>query len=483
MKGRSENFIAITTFDTAEAHFFVHGVNRKNAADFEYRVVTKKGKTLVPWANITEFTNAKLQAQSTLPEMAYLGGFTADLGTCVIVDVRSKTEGKILTSAAIFWKPIRPSITQVYLPGELNFFLKHLARPWAKQTPEEVDKWKKSHQPAQLDPLTGLPKKLSVEATDNSLIFTLNADIYNGNQLEYKLAKDGDNSGKWKVNDFDNGFIWLKNLTPGQYVLKMRYTAQRQHVTDYLFRVKTPWYQSNWFKIVMGILVCASGGLVLSVIVHVKRRQEAERELAKKTKLQLELKSIYAQLNPHFIFNALSSIQGLINQQDIKGANSYLSDFARLMRESLNNGEKDQISLDKEMAALDTYLRLEQLRFRFSFQINADKNINAFDTEIPSLLLQPLVENAVKHGVSALQDKGRIGVNFTRIQNSMVVNITDNGGGFSANTGKSGFGLKLTRDRIKLLKEFNNDQPVTFEIKSNIPSGTNIELTFNNWFL
>ncbi|MEP6613130.1 MAG: histidine kinase, partial [Mucilaginibacter sp.] len=196
-----------------------------------------------------------------------------------------------------------------------------------------------------------------------------------------------------------------------------------------------------------------------------------------------ELKSIYAQLNPHFIFNALSSIQGLINKQDIKGANSYLSDFARLMRESLNNSNKDQTSLDKEMVTLETYLKLEQLRFGFMYQINIDKSINAYETEIPSLLLQPLVENAIKHGTSALQDKGEVAVNFTRRGNNMIVNVKDNGPGFLGNTNATGFGLKLTQDRIKLLNEFTKGQSITFEIKKNTPTGADIELTFNNWFL
>lgn len=481
MKTRSQNLVAITTFDTAKVYFILHGINSKNAADFEYRVMTGKAKTPAPWTGITKFIPATLK--SPFPGMAYIGGFVAGAGASVIADVRSKVTGKIVATAVVFRKPIQPAVTQVYLPDELNFFLKHLARPWAKQTPEEMDKWRRSSRSAQLDPLTGLPKRLSVEANDNNLIFILNADIYNKNQLEYKLVKNGDISEKWKVNDFDNGFIWLKNLKPGGYVLRMRYTAQREHVTAYPFEVKTPWYQSDWFHIIGGILICAFGGLILSLLVHFAKKKEAERELAKKTKLQLELKSIYAQLNPHFIFNALSSIQGLINIQDIKGANSYLADFARLMRESLNNGEKDHTSLDKEVAALDTYLKLEQLRFGFSYQINTDKNINAFDTEIPALLLQPLVENAVKHGVSALQDKGLISINFTRVQNNMLVNITDNGNGFMGDSGKSGFGLKLTRDRIKLLNEFNREQPVTFEIKSNTPSGTNVELIFNNWFL
>lgn len=102
---------------------------------------------------------------------------------------------------------------------------------------------------------------------------------------------------------------------------------------------------------------------------------------------------------------------------------------------------------------------------------------------MPSLLLQPLVENAIKHGISALQEKGEVAVNFTRRDNNMIVNIKDNGPGFLGNTNTDGFGLKLTHDRIKLLNEFTKGQPIKFEVKKNKSTGADIELTFNNWFL
>jgi len=245
----------------------------------------------------------------------------------------------------------------------------------------------------------------------------------------------------------------------------------------------TPWYDSNLFRIGMGILAAASLGFVLFFILNIRQREKAKEELSKKTKLQLELKAIYAQLNPHFIFNALSSIQGLINKQDIRGANSYLSDFARLMRESLNNGNKEQTPLKQELQTLETYLKLEQLRFGFNYTIDIDEHINVYETEVPSLLLQPLIENAVKHGVSSMQDKGAVSVSFVKDGNNLLVLVTDNGVGFPADKNSGGFGLKLTRDRIKLLNELSKEQIITFEINGNAPSGTKIELIFNNWFL
>jgi len=485
LKKHSKKFVAITTYDTSKAHFFLHGVYKNNAGEYEYRVTTNTNQLIIPWSAITKFTGADAMAALHVSQMAYLGGYSTDIGNSIIVDARSKRSGKIIATSVVAWKPIAPALSQLYRPGELNDFLKRLAHPWQtyRDSEREIKKWKELYPTGQFDPVTHQRKKFTVGPTDNNLIFYLAGDIYHKEQLEYELVKNDNTITPWKYNDFDNNFIWLKSLAPGRYLLKMRYTAQPEHVTTYPFEVKTPWYDSVLFKIIAGILSCASLGFVIFLIRHVKQKEHAERELAKKTKLQLELKSIYAQLNPHFIFNALSSIQGLINKQDIKGANSYLSDFARLMRDSLTNSNKEQTSLDKEILTLETYLKLEQLRFGFTYHINIDENINAYETEVPSLLLQPLVENAIKHGISALQEKGEVTVNFTRRENNMIVNIKDNGPGFLGNTNTGGFGLKLTHDRIKLLNEFTKGQPIKFEVKKNKPTGADIELTFNNWFL
>lgn len=473
---RPTEFIAINSFDTAKAQFFLHGVNKVNASQYEYRVMEGQ-KTIVAWSEIKKFTDAVLIKGSGMPEMAYLGGYKAALGQMIIVDTRKKGSARISATSVVAWVPIRPILSDIYSANELNIFLNRLSRPWS------FSKYRSQYPVKQIDNVTGLPRKFITEPRDNNLIFYLKADIYKKEQLEYELIKNDEVLIPWKSNDFDNGFIWLTNLKPGEYLLKMRYSAQRQHVTAYPFKIKTPWYESNAFRILAGILSCASLGFVVFFILHIKQKQKAGEELSKKTKLQLELKAIYAQLNPHFIFNALSSIQGLINKQDIKGANSYLSDFAGLLRESLNNSNKEQIALEQEVAALETYLKLEQLRFGFKFNISVADDINVCETEIPSLLLQPLVENAVKHGVSALQEKGIVSINFIRKQNDMIVSVTDNGAGFHSAPNTSGFGLKLTRDRIKLLNDFTNGQAISFEIKANVQAGTVADLTFKNWFL
>lgn len=477
-KSRPANFTTVSAFDTAKAQFFLHGVNRANAGEYEFRVLENLTKTIVPWSKITLFTDAALQRSSVLPEMAYLGGFSVPLGNKVIVDVRKKGSGVITSSSVVWWQQVKPILSDIYTANELNLFLSRLSRPWSVKE----SRWQKKYPASQLDPLTQLPKKLALNPADNNLIFYLRAEIYSRKQIEYEVIKDNKVYKKWQANDFDNCFIWLKNLPPGQYKLKFRYSMQPQNVSEYEFQLKTPWYQSTVFKITEGSLIAAFFGFIIFAILLIRQKSKAERELAKKTGLQLELKSIHAQLNPHFVFNALSSIQGLVNKKDIAGANNYLSVFGQLMRNSLVNSGRDQVTLGEEIKTLETYLKLEQLRFGFEYEIDVNKGINTFETEIPSLLLQPLVENAIKHGISGLQKEGKILLGFDRISTDMVVIIEDNGNGFEQANENSGYGLKLTRDRIKLLNQIMKGQAIQIEILTSPGNPTTVALTFKHWF-
>jgi LytS/YehU family sensor histidine kinase len=111
------------------------------------------------------------------------------------------------------------------------------------------------------------------------------------------------------------------------------------------------------------------------------------------------------------------------------------------------------------------------------------KDINVYETEIPSLLLQPLIENAIKHGISGLRENGIIDLSFKRDSNDMLVTLTDNGKGFLLQEKSGGYGLKLTVERIKLMNRVLKGQSIHFEIKASLGSPTKVYLIFSNWFL
>jgi len=190
-------------------------------------------------------------------------------------------------------------------------------------------------------------------------------------------------------------------------------------------------------------------------IYRVRIRRIREQEAAIRRIKELEIKAIRSQMNPHFIFNALNSIQSLINGNQFKEANIYLSKFAVLLRGVLNNSEKGTISLSDELQAVELYCQLEQLRFEFKFEINIDDDVKCDLIEIPGMIIQPLAENAVVHGLSGKGDQGKLDIQVKRQNGNICIGVSDNGVGLSPQIidtlSQKGFGLKLVEERINIL--------------------------------
>ena len=146
------------------------------------------------------------------------------------------------------------------------------------------------------------------------------------------------------------------------------------------------------------------------------------------------------------------------------------------------HNNREQIVLAVELKILDTYLKLEQLRFNFIYEITIDEAIHINETEIPSLLLQPLLENAIIHGIGDLKDKGHLVLSFTRRQKDMIVRIADNGAGFKDNPNNTGYGLKLTRERIELLNKILSGRQIVLDIDTEGTTLTTVNLIFYTWF-
>jgi two-component system LytT family sensor kinase len=207
-----------------------------------------------------------------------------------------------------------------------------------------------------------------------------------------------------------------------------------------------------------------------------RSREQGER-------IGLQLQSIRSQLNPHFVFNALSSIQGLMNTNDMDRANRYLARFAELTRRVLNTSEQEMVSLSDEMRLLENYLEMEQLRFGFQFLLSSEAGINADNTEIPGMLLQPFVENAVKHGIAGMGEQGRIEVLATREGKDLLFSVADNGKGFDAaavGTKENAFGTRLGRQQISLLNQRYGEGSLSVNIFSG-KEGTKILVRLKDW--
>lgn len=228
-------------------------------------------------------------------------------------------------------------------------------------------------------------------------------------------------------------------------------------------------------------LACSILGILSGLImVYIKRKnaKKLSTEQQQKNIAKLQLSSIRSQLNPHFMFNALSGIQNLMNKNEVDNANKYLAKFARLTRTVLD--DKELISLSQEKKLLDDYLQMEQLRFGFGYEIKHYEDLDLDNIEIPSMLLQPFVENAVKHGVAQKGTSGSIVIWFIKRGNDLLLTVTDNGSGFDTEKETKGLGLLLSKNRIALLNSIYQENHFNLAMQSS-SDGTKISLTLTDW--
>lgn len=286
---------------------------------------------------------------------------------------------------------------------------------------------------------------------------------------------------QWKLSGFDAEWsplskdrsIVYSNLDPGTYTFQIRASNEDGVWSEpiaYHFTVATPFWETTWFRISVG------GGVLLLLfliyVVSIKRiRRNArikQREVEfEKNLLELEQKAMRLQMNPHFIFNALNSIQSLIGTGKETEARYFLAKFSRLMRQILDNSRKTSITLEEEIRTLENYLLIEQFcnGERFDYSIKVDETMEQDFISIPPMILQPFVENAIKHGMRGLPEgekSGRINILFSEENGMLKCVVEDNGIGRekaaelnsqSKETYHKSTALEVTTDRLEHLKE------------------------------
>ncbi len=276
----------------------------------------------------------------------------------------------------------------------------------------------------------------------------------------------------YKLEGYEDEWYSTKNtsvrypkLNPGKYrfVLKAKSRAGLWSDTiSYDFIIKKHFTQYLAFRISMFVVIGSLGFLIVYLIVSGFRN----REELKRQAILAEQKAVRSQMNPHFIFNSLNSIQNFIVDKDDKNANLYLVIFSSLIRRILEASKHNFISLKEEIETIKLYLELEKFRFEkhFNYSIEIDKAINADQTSIPSMLLQPYLENAIWHGIVPKQSKGMLMVEFKLIDAGLMqISITDDGIG-RVKAGEINkrrkhhkpTGMKNVEERLNLLNKLNN---------------------------
>ena len=309
---------------------------------------------------------------------------------------------------------------------------------------------------------------LSFNPNDNHLAFSfLGINLPNPKKVKYqwKLAGAEEN---WSPPSAQNQVMY-PNLSPGEYTFWVR-AANEDGVWSkpvrFSFAVRPHWWQTTWFKIALPLLILGIIGFIFKIRLNqikAKAQQEKERLEVEKHLLELEQKALQLQMNPHFIFNALNTIQSQISEKDHQTARYQLAKFSKLMRAILENSRTTKISLETEIETLKSYLALEQFSRGdiFDYDIITDLEDEDYEIMIPPMLIQPFVENAVIHGIAHLQKKrGEIQVRFTQEDDYLICEIKDNGiGRHQAKLLKSqlhqqhrSVAMEVTRERLMAME-------------------------------
>lgn len=303
---------------------------------------------------------------------------------------------------------------------------------------------------------------------------------------------------QWKLDGFEDEWspvssksdATYSNLSPGDYTFLVRACNEDGVWTPepiaMSWTILKPFWATWWFRIAAGLVLVSLVLLAFNYRVRqVKRETMRERQQLKleRNLLELEQKALRLQMNPHFIFNALNSIQGLIVRKDEQTARFYLAKFSKLMRLILENSREALVPLEDEISSLDNYLALEKFSRNnaFDYHIDTDPDIDTEMVMIPPMLIQPFLENAIIHGVGHLEEKGRIKLQFNLSGSSIVCDITDNGVGrekaAKINSQRDhhhkSTALTVIRERLELLGSSNGHKALEIQDLQNGTSEVN----------
>jgi hypothetical protein len=271
----------------------------------------------------------------------------------------------------------------------------------------------------------------------------------------YRLLGQADN---WIETGYLHRNINFAGLRPGKYSLQIEATdvsGYWSHQTSLLVIIPARFYQTTWFALLAGLFTVMLIVFLLYLNNHRIRMKEKQKQQ------YLKLETVRGQMNPHFIFNSLNSINYFIARSDRLSANRYIANFSKLIRSFLNNMSQEYIPLSDEIASIKDYLTLEYLRFgdKFEYEINTNGIGDNQNVEVFPGMVQPFIENAIWHGVRGLHHKGFIRIDFEFTNNvTLKCIITDNGIGRRLadknrhdRQERKSHGINLIRERMQII--------------------------------
>ncbi len=299
----------------------------------------------------------------------------------------------------------------------------------------------------------------------------------------YRLSS---HSQQWiKANDKKVDFY---NLQAGNYKFELKCkninSGDTSNIIQYKFVIKKPWWNTIAFYILIVVVFVGAILIISRQKINRIKKQASETNRIQKRIAELEMKALQSQMNPHFVFNSLNAIQNFVLDGNIDQTLDYIAHFSILLRNTLDYSSRKHISISQEQEFLNHYIALEQMRFSndgkaaFDYSFNVDEGIDISAEIIPPMLLQPIIENSIKHGEVHKVPNGKISVAIIKQGNSIHISITDNGIGRKKSTAKrnknhQSKAMGIINDRLHILgkKKYAKMEIIDLEV------GTRVELS------
>jgi ligand-binding sensor domain-containing protein len=289
---------------------------------------------------------------------------------------------------------------------------------------------------------------------ENKIGFTFNVNGFQSainTRYKYRLLGLEPN---WRVAEEQMNSVNYNSLPSGNYTFQVKIVDEADTLKSIEFSIATPFWKRWWFYL---FSICVIGIITYTIFtfkikrLKIKQNEILQKEIVDKQLVLSQLENLRSQMNPHFIFNALNSIQEYIVLNEKELASSFLVKFSRLIRIYLEQSRESEVTLKQELNALNIYLELEKNRFEdiLDYKVVVSENIDINKIKIPSLFIQPYVENALKHGLLHKKDNRKLKIQFTlnKKQGLLFCEITDNGIGVEAS-------VKLNKQRQPMHRSF-----------------------------
>lgn len=344
-----------------------------------------------------------------------------------------------------------------------------------------------------------LSQKTELDYSNNELVIQYNAISFKqyGN-IQYHYMLEGLDKEYKSTRGRELNF---KALPPGKYTLVF-YTLgpngmDQSELTKFPFVVKKPYWQEWWFFSLVVLFIIGIASVIWRIRLYFLKKEhsietariseEKRRLLLENQLIEIEQSALRLKMNPHFIFNALNSLKGYYGEGKLTEADEYLTNFSKILRHVLENNDRF-ISFSKEISILTLYLDLSKMRHPnlFTYEFINDPRLNLDDLAIPSMLLQPFVENSINHGLSPKRTGGKIVIELFKDENTIIITIKDNGIGYSTssklrqNINHNSKAIEITKQRLEYINQqssIESQLSIQDIVENGEIAGTEIKIT------